>query len=118
MESTHLNSLETEQVYACCLVFDFHNSEALRFGRTELDVFCGRPTVFPMGLMLHLEDSAGDPSFVSEKTARSSRGYSKRLIVRRWTKNCEPPIVGLTFVKAAHTKTAVQTPRQFFCAAG
>lgn len=52
------------------------------------------------------------------KAARASRCDPKRLIVRRWTKNCEPPVIGPAFVKAAHTKPVLQTPRQFFRDAG
>jgi len=73
---------------------------------------------FPMGLMLHLEDVRRRPVIRIGKAARSSRCCSKRLIVRRWTKNCEPPVIGHAFVKAAHTKPALQTPRQFFRDAG
>jgi hypothetical protein len=69
---------------------------------------------FPMGLMLHLEDVGRRPVIRIGKAARSSRGSSKRLIVRRWTKNCEPPVIGHAFVKAAHTLTWLQTARQFF----
>jgi len=71
-----------------------------------------------MGLMLHLEDVRRRPVIRIGKAARSSRCCSKRLIVRRWTKNCEPPVIGHAFVKAAHTKPALQTPRQFFRDAG
>ncbi|WP_213473817.1 MULTISPECIES: hypothetical protein [Thalassospira] len=68
--------------------------------------------------MLHLEDVCRRPVIRIGKAARSSRCNSKRLIVRRWTKNCEPPVIGPAFVKAAHTNPTLQTPRQFFRDAG
>jgi hypothetical protein len=57
---------------------------------------------------------AGGPSFVSIRAATSLRAKTKRLIARHWTKNCEIPVIGSTFIKAPHETTCCKRRANFF----